>query len=122
MTAQIVWTCEKCGFPVEDNDGALHVDVRLALKARRDVQAAKDAHPDSAWSLGELMAQPGPVPWEVHHSACDPRPDSDDYWIAVSRARSHAQLLNWTAHLMGKTWLENTTWDDVIRTAAGGSM
>ncbi|UYP17740.1 hypothetical protein OED52_13770 [Rhodococcus sp. Z13] len=34
----------------------------------------------------------------------------------MSKLHTHAQLLNWTAHLMGKTWLADTNWCEFINT------
>jgi len=39
-------------------------------------------------------------------------------WIAIERVRTPAQLLHWTAHLMGKQWIGCTDWPHVLRTAA----
>jgi hypothetical protein len=65
--------------------------------------------------LGSLMALPDRASWRVHHRKCDPRPNAASYWIAVEEARTHARLLELTAHLMeSKDWLRHTDWDRLI--------
>jgi hypothetical protein len=63
--------------------------------------------------------------WAVLHRACDPQPESDDYWIGVERIRSLADVVAWSGHLVGKTWLPATDWAVLLRRIgreAGGSL
>lgn len=119
MSDQIVWTCEGCGKPVDDHTGSIHVDPARAMENIGARQELEKSHPDGVWSLGQMLDLPGPVPWEVHHGTCEPNPERSDYWIGVERARSHAQLLRWTAHLSEKRWLSETTWNDLIHVVSG---
>ncbi|MGW4127241.1 hypothetical protein [Amycolatopsis japonica] len=36
------------------------------------------------------------------------------YRIGVERIRTWAAYLHWTAHLMGKDWITDTTWDEMV--------
>lgn len=126
--SNLTWTCDACAQPVHGDEGYIHVDdyaARQVVEAReqdrRDRYERAKTDPIGAYfySLTELRSLPQSVPWQVHHRACDPRPDTDDYWFAVERAATHADLLHWTAHLMGKNWLSGTAWDDFIRKASG---
>lgn len=122
-TNTLTWVCNTCHRPVADDAGYIHIDMRAVNRAQQASRQWNQNLTDrGAWqpvNLGTLMALPGPAHWLIHHSTCDPEPDSPDYHFTVDRAHTHAQLLAWTAHLMGKTWLEHTDWSELIRVAAG---
>ncbi|MFC8704910.1 hypothetical protein ACFUIV_22365 [Streptomyces anulatus] len=42
-------------------------------------------------------------------------PGEGAYDIPAAKTRSWEQLLDWTAHLMEKSWLSHTDWDDFLR-------
>ena len=123
QSTRIAWTCAACNQPIADGTGYLHVDLNRV----REVEDAHAAHleqqqQESGWravNLTELLALPRRAPWLAHHRRCDPNPGHGSYWFDVARARTHAQLLNWSAHLMGKRWIRHTTWADLIERAAG---
>ncbi|NBE49900.1 transposase [Streptomyces boluensis] len=73
---------------------------------------------DGSFSAGSLMSYPEPAWWQVHHSACNPSPDATTYAIEVHRCRSWADLVWWTVHLMGETWLRHTDWEDLFQEPA----
>lgn len=123
----ITWTCQVCREPINAGAGYLYIDyadIAAMDRQERDWKEYRSTlgdHP--VISLAEY-AERNPIlhaPWRVHHDRCDPDPDSHAYWIAVGRAQTHADLLTWTAHLMGKNWLHHTNWADLIRRAAGGA-
>jgi hypothetical protein len=77
------------------------------------------------YPLSELHDYPAPVRWRVLHGVCDPEPDGADYWIDVERLRTAGDVLARSAHLLRKTWIQDTTWTDVLDEAAeqlGGSL
>lgn len=86
------WTCTACHLPIPDHDGYLIVDE---LKA----------------DLGEFQV------WLPLHTACLPDPEVG-YGIDVHRLRAAADFDWWDAHLSGKSWIDNTDWQDIY--AAGG--
>lgn len=116
VSNKITWTCDVCGQPVDDGTGYLHASYL-------DIQAAKDARkqydqehaPDGGWQVVDLLNLPKRAPWQVHHRACDPRPDGGDYIIEVERIRTHLEVLERTAHLLEKTWLPLTDWNSIIQ-------
>ena len=123
-TELLVWTCEACGAPIADESGYIHVNRRAIDRvglAHNEWEKANRAaaDPGKLVALGGLPALPGSAHWQAHHRACDPDPGADDYWFDVARARTHAELLTWTAHLMGKDWFEHTAWGSLIRSKAG---
>lgn len=110
----LAWICEACKAAVVNGEGYIHVShdtVNATERAYRDFERRESG---KAVTLDSLLALPDPARWRVHHVRCDPEPDSADYVIEVHRARTHAQLLRWTAHLMGKEWLRYTDWDELI--------
>lgn len=118
MTPKLIWVCKECKRPVADGDGYLHVSEVGLAEHRAGVKRWEAEHPGTIHTLGELMDLPDDVPWQVHHHACDPNPETGDYWFSVNEVRTHAGLLRWTAHLMGKRWLDATNWSAVIRDQA----
>ncbi len=73
--------------------------------------------PPPLW-LGELIERLEQARWRVLHRACDPNPESSDYWIGIERARTTTDLLLRTAHLLEtKKWIQSTTWHTLISTA-----
>ena len=116
----LVWICEACRKPVADGTGYIHVNMHDVGQAEHAVRAWAEKHGDKiGHPLAEYLEWPDAVRWQAHHATCDPRPDAADYWFGVERARTHAHLLNWTAHLMEKTWLEHTDWSELIDRMAG---
>ena len=55
--------------------------------------------------------------WFPQHTRCDN--GGGAYYIDVELVRTHQQLLQWTAHLMGKAWLADSDWSDWLRIIAG---
>ena len=122
----LVWICDTCRGPIADGDGYLHVnhaEVRDTRQAEREWRERNEQPngpgglvltPATAW-----IDYPAPARWQAHHEACDPDPDAWDYHFDVSRARTHAQLLHWTAHLMGKRWMVSTDWLNLIDRMSG---
>lgn len=119
----LVWPCDICSAPIDDNDGYLTMsyaelhNYRAAVKAHDDRMAA--AHPEweNGWriySLGELYDWPPRVAWQAFHGACDPDPESSDYWIGVERLRTPRALIGWCAHLGEKKWLVDTNWRQIL--------
>lgn len=106
-----------------DGDGYLHLDLTKVhevekLSRERDLSQAGKPWQSRLVSLGDVLAFPDLVAWHAHHFECDPDRDHLCYWFDVEKARTHAHLLNWTAHLMEKTWLTYTDWDELIRRQA----
>lgn len=122
---KLTWICQACGFPIADGTGYLHVDLAKIGQYEAAKAAFKDKHRQDgmlAYSAAEWFDAMPPTPrWRIHHRACDPDPDAADYCIDVETVRTHAGLLGWTAHLLEKSWLRSTTWDDLIRHAAADS-
>lgn len=111
----IAWACDKCHRPIEDGAGSLTLS-RSSLGRVEAAWAESKLEIGGLVSLGELLSLPDPAPWLAFHSRCDPDPHCDDcaYHIEIARLRTHQQILWWTAHLMGKTWIERTNWRDLL--------
>lgn len=131
---RIVWTCQHCHGPIADGSGWITICQREVWQRRQAVkawekaqhEAAKESRDESTGRIGRLlcaadiMGYPDPVRWERTHEACDPNPDrGSDYWIAIERIRTEADVLSWSAHLFEKRWFQDTAWDRIIRAAIG---
>ncbi len=118
------WRCDHCDQVVHDGAGYIHIDyaaIHATEEARRiwERDRPRGAATTVATSIvtvrfGDLAAYPPAVPWQVHHTRCDPHPDAGDYWFSVERCRTWPQLVEWTAHLMGKAWIGRTDWRAVL--------
>ena len=85
------WDCTACGFPIADGTG---------------IVAAPYTEINDPPMFG--------IGWQARHVACTA--DLDDYYgVPVEEIRDPAGVLTWTAHLLGKVWIANSNWDDVIR-------
>lgn len=130
----ITWTCQHCRKPIADGKGWITICQREVWQRRHAVkawekaqhEAAKERRDESTGRIGSLLyaadisGYPDPIRWERTHEACDPNPDrSSDYWIAIERIRTEADVLSWSAHLFEKRWFQDTAWDRIIRKAIG---
>lgn len=115
--SDLIWICDVCEKPVRDGDGYIHVSDADRAEYRRNLADWEATRPkptggplDGLRSGGNAIF-PEDAKWWVHHGKCDPRPDDADYRIDVHRIRTHAAMLCWTVHLMGKSWTaEETDW------------
>lgn len=118
--SELTVICGRCKRPITPGTGFLAVSLREI----REYQAAEEAwqarHQGEAHSLQDLMTLPDEVPWRARHHACAPKADSDAYEISTDRLVSWRDLTWWTAHLMAKSWLEVTDWDELLRETADG--
>jgi predicted GIY-YIG superfamily endonuclease len=113
----LIWRCSVCDKEVADGDGwlaARYDEFGEVRDARKAWEQRIEATYDGFYPASELLSYPHPAPWRVFHRHCDPSLDSTDYWITVERIRTYPQLVHWTAHLMGKDWLKDTTWDELL--------
>jgi hypothetical protein len=115
--------CSGCGDVVRPGAGWLALDVHAAMAAE---QASAHLHERTGrlMSLDAFMDEaPGCEHWTAWHYRCDPDLDGDSfrYCIEVGQVTTLAGVIGWTAHLMEKTWLSSTDWDDVLRDLANGA-
>ncbi|MEU3341966.1 hypothetical protein [Streptomyces sp. NPDC006668] len=103
--------CDACGNPIGDDDGYLWIDNQAVNQAQVAERQWRADHPDGL--ISDFGDYPETVRWQAHHRSC--APEAGSYDIPASEIRSWEQLLDWTAHLMEKTWLSCTDWDDVLR-------
>ncbi|MBX9244656.1 hypothetical protein ICW40_07510 [Actinotalea ferrariae] len=113
----LTWSCAVCSKPVSDGAGFLTVDMPSVQEVDRAWDDFKRSHP-RGYEVAELADMPEPVPWRAIHEACEV--EGSTYSIEIAKVRTHAGLLKWTAHLMGKRWLSSTNWADVIDHQARG--
>jgi hypothetical protein len=123
MAHELIAICDECKHPVADGEGSLWVDMTEVDQREINVRAWKqlEAEPTTdmlqTYSFSSILSYPEPAPWRVHHAVCDPDPSTNAYAIEAHRCRSWADLVVWTSHLMGKTWLVHTDWHKVLEGA-----
>ena len=113
--------CGACHEPIFPGDGFLGVRDADIGRYQSDEAAWREMHPGSLHSGADLMDLPVEVTWLAYHSGCDPKPDEPGYQIDTDQITTWPQLTSWTAHLMGKTWLSCTDWDELLRETADGT-
>lgn len=115
--------CEVCAEPIDGVTGNLWIDSTKVT--RRAGEVAKWTHDRThsggksgsyvLASGGDLFSYPEVVPWQSHHTVCDPDPDANAYHLAANRIDTWAELCEWTGHLMEKGWLIHTDWGVLMR-------
>jgi hypothetical protein len=120
----LTWLCDACGEPIADDEGYITVNYAEIHAYDRwneefdEKQRAKAKGGLVMYRLSELNGMPEPARWRKLHQRCDPDPESTDYWIGIERIRTRPEVLRWTAHLLGKNWIQSTTWRDILHRAA----
>lgn len=103
--------CQACDQPIVTGTGILWIEPLRAIEAMAETER---------FEAGELLDLPAKVLWQIHHHRCVPAGANVEYSIEVERIAAWAQLTEWTAHLMTKTWLPATSWADLLRATAAG--
>lgn len=117
----IRWYCDECGR--ETSDGYIQL---LGAERRRYDQEWQEwgktfpegQHTGPFLNWDAFWARPQPAHWQVVCADCDPDKDGGGYWIHLQRAATWRELVMWTSHLMGKAWLDQTDWDDLLERTA----
>lgn len=113
----IEWVCEVCRRAIDDGSGYVTINQQTVDERARRLAEWTAKHERGGLvvvSVADLADCPSAVSWQILHSACDPSPESPDYWIAVERIRSASDVLRWTSQLMEKDWLRDTNWERVL--------
>lgn len=117
-TETITYHCDECGQPVAGRDGWVTLDERQAHEtATRRRQWGQDNPGPSYNAAALILDYPEGAPWRVYHADCDPGPDG--YWFHVGEVDTPGGLLDWTLHLLGKPWFEDTDWPEFVRRHTG---
>lgn len=115
-SSSLIFECVACNKPVTGDAGWLHVDLSETRRVELAVADWNEQNPGPVRSGAALVLDyPEPAQWQVHHAECDPDgEDHDCYWFYVGRCNTWPKLVNWTAHLMGKSWFEHTNWRELL--------
>lgn len=139
--SKIFLRCMKCHKSIGD-DGAIYLpgsEMRKNRDSRKRQEEYEKGKKDASGSryvtysaselleYGEISAK-----WYVHCTPCmkpcidhPSNEDYDDqdecdgcgghYWFHGERANTWPKIIEWTAHLMEKSWLEHTNWEQILR-------
>lgn len=123
----LIWLCEICRAEIIDGSGYVAVNMRDLFRYRDYQKAFKergaDALPAGFMDAADLLAEyPVRPRWHIIHLACDSDPEADAYAIHVERIRTPSHLLHWSAHLLEKSWIQSTDWDDILHDQAAGGF
>lgn len=128
INATLEWACEICGETIDDGDGYIELP---RSERRRYTEQLKDwesdnPQPDVEPTLCEqlrniqtdwnrFVSMPAKAHWWAIHRTCDPNINSGGDWFDVATIRTHFDVLDWTAHLMSKNWINDTDWHRLIK-------
>jgi len=107
--------CGDCREPIAT--GVLHVryaEIAPVEKAWRDFNERESGSLDVAG----LVRLPGPATWHVQCNSC--AACDGCYDIEISDVLTWPGLMEWTVHLSEKSWLEHTSWFNLMRAVAQG--
>ncbi|GAA4734868.1 hypothetical protein [Phytohabitans rumicis] len=113
----IVAICDICKASIDDFRGLLYVDMDDVRRVEDAWTAHEKANPHGS-EIRELASLPDRAKWYALHDACGVAREHDIYPIELGALTNMRQLVSWTAHLLEKTWLNSTNWDDVLRSVA----
>lgn len=124
----LIATCGKCNEVITNpKDGTLWIDghemhAHRQFRVTREAKDAEERKASSGWIIrrASLIPLHPRAPWRVTHYDCDPE-DTSAYWIGLERVTTCQELLAWTGHLMEKTWLQDTDWNELCRAAGHGT-
>jgi hypothetical protein len=114
---RLAWHCHACGQRVADGSGYLEVDLATAGRHRDAWHRYEAKHSQANGVIISSLADMPDVArahWRAWHRTCDPRPDANTYWFDVERCDTLGKLIHWAGHLVGKTWIGDTDWSDVL--------
>lgn len=137
----INWLCELCGEPIDltagKEPGYLQITSAEARRWHVEHQEWQRTYPDDESqqrlrpvSLRKYAEKPNPMHWEHVCKPCDEArnaareaeglaPDAGHYWIDLARVKTPGNFLEWTAHVMDKSWVaQNSDWLDLTAKVA----
>ena len=100
--------CDRCLGQIEDGDGVVEVNAAAAQCAMERWWARQ--------ADGPAVFAGRRIRWIARHRRCGRAP-AHAYSIPVERIRSWTALLDWTAHLADKPFVQATDWTAVIERA-----
>ena len=124
------WRCSTCDKPLQRGHGWIELigsQMALAYDALRHAdqmiaRAYRTTGLPQMTTGADLLDMPGPAHWRATCRTCNGDDAGSGYFIEVAQISSLAAVLDWTAHLSQKVWLEHTDWDDVCRLVAAAAI
>jgi len=120
---KIEWLCDACSGVIADEDGAIWCDAVAGQGREEEILKWHESH-TGAVPIDQFLDAPGDLEWASLHFACFAEGKCGPYSIEVERIRSLADVLVWSNHLLGKTWISTATnWGLIMKEIgiAGGS-
>ena len=110
---EILWECDVCKTAVEGHAGSLWVSMAGVAEAEAERRRWEADNPGPVYTGADLLHLPTRAHWRVTHHVCAGATASA-YEIGLHRIQTFGHVVNWTAHLMGKSWLSHTDWEYLL--------
>jgi hypothetical protein len=108
-------SCTECGFPVQQQDAWLWVEVREALDYVEAMRAASESG-----DLIQALIDLSPARWRVSHTECS----SDSGAVCEARMpATYREFLSWTAIILNERekWIHGSDFADLLAEVAGAT-
>lgn len=122
MSKLTKFRCQECGKHLKGKEGVIQVDERMAITYDSRLEKWREEREDCTktgfgWmEKGSALfdeTRPSRAEWGIYCIECGPQDNL--YWFEVGRFDSETKVIDWTLHLLEKSWLSNTDWTDFVR-------
>lgn len=128
---RLTWLCELCGDPIDGVSGYVELPEAERRRFRREVKAWEARYPDGQYmragdegegdqlglhvfNMEAIFDRPPEAHWWAIHRCCDPDPQGSGYHFTVDRISTPWDFIQWTHHLYGKRWVDDTDWWELM--------
>lgn len=115
---KMIWHCYKTKKVIGDGCGHVQISWLDLSKHQKEIELwNKSQETKGELSLEEVSEYPNRAPWKAVLTEVEP--DGEFYAIPVEKLRTEKDCIRWTHHLLGKNWIDETDWVNVLSRFCG---